>query len=55
MSDLVETPEDCFSHNEAHFIFHRSATVAGESGLFSGVQLRHSALERNKRCLLAYL
>ena len=37
------------------FIFHRSATVAGESGLFSGVQLRHSALERNKRCLLAYL
>ena len=36
-------------------IFHRSATVAGESGLFSGVQLRHSALERNKRCLLAYL
>lgn len=33
----------------------RSATVAGENGLFSGVQLRHSALERNKRCLLAYL
>lgn len=32
-----------------------SATVAGESGLFSGVQLRHAALERNKRCLLAYL
>lgn len=32
-----------------------SATVAGENGLFSGVQLRHSALERNKRCLLAYL
>ncbi|KAK3608662.1 hypothetical protein CHS0354_042674 [Potamilus streckersoni] len=32
-----------------------SATVAGESGLFSGVQVRHAALERNKRCLLAYL
>ncbi|KAH3858883.1 DNA replication complex GINS protein PSF1-like isoform X2 [Dreissena polymorpha] len=32
-----------------------SATVAGESGLFSGVQLRHAALERNKRCLLAYI
>ncbi|XP_052767582.1 DNA replication complex GINS protein PSF1-like [Mya arenaria] len=32
-----------------------SATVAGESGLFSGVQLRHAALERNKRCILAYL
>ncbi|CAC5403036.1 DNA replication complex GINS protein PSF1-like [Mytilus californianus] len=32
-----------------------SATVAGENGLFSGVQLRHAALERNKRCLLAYI
>ncbi|KAL5009104.1 hypothetical protein ScPMuIL_014685 [Solemya velum] len=32
-----------------------SATVEGEKGLFSGVQLRHAALERNKRCLLAYL
>ncbi|XP_074662145.1 DNA replication complex GINS protein PSF1-like [Tubulanus polymorphus] len=31
-----------------------SSTVAGESGLFAGIQLRHAALERNKRCLLAY-
>ncbi|GAB1601434.1 DNA replication complex GINS protein PSF1-like [Argonauta hians] len=30
-------------------------TVAGEAGLFSSVQVRHAALERNKRCLLAYL
>ena len=32
-----------------------SSTVAGETGLFSGIQLRHAALERNKRCVLAYL
>ncbi|XP_033636748.1 DNA replication complex GINS protein PSF1-like [Asterias rubens] len=32
-----------------------SATVEGERGLFSGVQFRHTCLERNKRCLLAYL
>ncbi|KAK3092277.1 hypothetical protein FSP39_000637 [Pinctada imbricata] len=46
------------SVSDVTFIFHqyeRSATVAGEGGLFSGVQLRHAALERNKRCLLAYL
>ncbi|CAI9730731.1 Hypothetical predicted protein [Octopus vulgaris] len=30
-------------------------TVAGEAGLFSSVQVRHAALERNKRCLLTYL
>ncbi|CAH1792103.1 unnamed protein product [Owenia fusiformis] len=29
--------------------------VQGEAGLFSGVQIRHAALERNKRCILAYL
>eukprot|EP00112_Aurelia_sp_Birch-Aquarium-sp1_P023896 Seg731.12 transcript_id=Seg731.12/GoldUCD/mRNA.D3Y31 product="DNA replication complex GINS protein PSF1" protein_id=Seg731.12/GoldUCD/D3Y31 len=32
-----------------------SAAVEGEQGLFSGVQLRHASLERNKRCILAYL
>ena len=32
-----------------------SATVAGESGRIAGVQLRHASLERNKRCLLAYV
>lgn len=29
--------------------------TAGKVGLFSGIQLRHTALERNKRCVLAYL
>ena len=48
--DLAKTQISLYS-----LFFLRSATVAGESGLFSGVQLRHSALERNKRCLLAYL
>jgi len=38
-----------------NLFLYRSATVAGELGLFSGVQLRHAALERNKRCILAYL
>jgi len=32
-----------------------AATHGGEQGLFSGVQLRHASLERNKRCLLAYV
>jgi len=32
-----------------------AASVDGEQGLFSGVQLRHASLERNKRCLLAYI
>jgi len=32
-----------------------AASVDGEQGLFSGVQLRHASLERNKRCLLAYV
>ena len=42
-------------YNIYEFYYCRSATVAGENGLFAGVQLRHAALERNKRCLLAYL
>ncbi|ROT72272.1 DNA replication complex GINS protein PSF1 isoform X1 [Penaeus vannamei] len=32
-----------------------NATVAGDVRYFSGVHLRHAALERNRRCLLAYL
>lgn len=32
-----------------------AASSDGEEGLFSGVQLRHASLERNKRCLLAYI
>ncbi|XP_046558074.1 DNA replication complex GINS protein PSF1-like [Haliotis rubra] len=48
---VLEEMKALFEHNQRDV----SATVAGESGLFSGVQLRHSALERNKRCLLAYL
>ncbi|XP_072045912.1 DNA replication complex GINS protein PSF1-like [Amphiura filiformis] len=32
-----------------------SATVEGEAGLFAAVQYRHNCLERNKRCLLAYV
>ncbi|XP_041370522.1 DNA replication complex GINS protein PSF1-like [Gigantopelta aegis] len=48
---VLEEMRALFEHNRRDV----SATVAGETGLFSGVQLRHSALERNKRCLLAYL
>lgn len=32
-----------------------AATVEGEGGRISAVQLRHASLERNKRCLLAYV
>ena len=48
---VLEEMRALFEHNQRDV----SATVGGETGLFSGVQLRHSALERNKRCVLAYL
>ncbi|KAK8386182.1 hypothetical protein O3P69_010716 [Scylla paramamosain] len=32
-----------------------NATVAGEAQYYPGIRLRHASLERNKRCLLAYL
>ncbi|XP_065662271.1 DNA replication complex GINS protein PSF1 isoform X3 [Hydra vulgaris] len=46
--------------NEMRVLFEENqkevaASVEGEEGLFSGVQLRHACLERNKRCLLAYI
>ncbi len=31
------------------------ATTDGEQGLLSGIQLRHTCLERDQRCLLAYI
>ena len=31
------------------------ATTDNEEGLFAGIQLRHACLERNQRCLLAYV
>ena len=31
------------------------ATTDGEQGLLSGIQFRHTCLERNQRCLLAYI
>ena len=31
------------------------ATTEGTKGLFTGIQLRHVAMERNQRCLLAYI
>ena len=31
------------------------ATANNEKGLFAGIQLRHACLERNQRCLLAYV
>ena len=32
-----------------------NATVAGEGGRFMSIHMRHVSLERNKRCLLAYV
>lgn len=31
------------------------AAANNEQGLFAGIQLRHASLERNQRCLLAYV
>lgn len=32
-----------------------TAALAGQQDLFPAIQIRHAALERNKRCLLAYV
>ncbi|XP_048585920.1 DNA replication complex GINS protein PSF1 isoform X2 [Nematostella vectensis] len=48
---VLEEMKALFEQNQREV----NATVAGESGLFSGVQVRHASLERDKRCLLAYL
>ena len=39
----------------AMLFYPRNAAVDGERNLYTGIQMRHAALERNKRCLLAYL
>ena len=48
---VLEEMGDLFQRNQEEV----RATSEGERGLLSGIQLRHAALERNKRCLLAYL
>ena len=68
--ELKRTPEDRISaYNEEHIrqvleemrhLFDENqkevrATTEGVEGLFSGIHLRHAAMERNQRCLLAYV
>ncbi|XP_035688590.1 DNA replication complex GINS protein PSF1-like [Branchiostoma floridae] len=48
---VLEEMRVLFEQNQADV----NKTVDGAPGLFPGVQLRHAALERNKRCLLAYM
>ncbi|XP_019636637.1 PREDICTED: DNA replication complex GINS protein PSF1-like [Branchiostoma belcheri] len=48
---VLEEMRVLFEQNQADV----NKTVEGAPGLFPGVQLRHAALERNKRCLLAYM
>ena len=48
---VLEEMGDLFQRNQEEV----RATSEGERGLLSGIQLRHAALERNQRCLLAYL
>ncbi|KXJ30034.1 DNA replication complex GINS protein PSF1 [Exaiptasia diaphana] len=48
---VLEEMKALFEQNQKEV----NATVDGESGLFSGVHLRHASLERDKRCLLVYL
>ena len=50
MSELVENPEDCFSHNETHFLF-------GVQNLFGGHNFRpftevvlENIKENERRC-----
>ncbi|XP_050725772.1 DNA replication complex GINS protein PSF1-like [Eriocheir sinensis] len=49
--DVLEEMSALFQKNQEDV----HATVSGENRYFPGIHLRHAALERNKRCLLAYL
>lgn len=48
---VIEEMRALFEQNQLEV----RATTDGEQGLFSGIQLRHACLERNQRCLLAYV
>ena len=48
---VIEEMRTLFEQNQLEV----RATTGGEQGLFSGIQLRHGCLERNQRCLLAYV
>ena len=48
---IIEEMNALFEQNQLEV----RATTDGEQGLFSGIQLRHASLERNQRCLLAYV
>ncbi len=48
---IIEEMRTLFEQNQLEV----RATTDGEQGLFSGIQLRHACLERNQRCLLAYV
>ncbi|CAI8043621.1 DNA replication complex GINS protein PSF1 [Geodia barretti] len=48
---VVEEMRALFEQNQLEV----RATTDGERGLLSGIQLRHACLERNQRCLLAYV
>ncbi|KDR19699.1 DNA replication complex GINS protein PSF1-like [Zootermopsis nevadensis] len=48
---VLEEMKALFEHNQRDV----NAHIGGDASYLSGVHLRHTALERNKRCLLAYL
>lgn len=48
---VIEEMRALFEQNQLEV----RATTNGEQGLFSGIQLRHTCLERNQRCLIAYV
>ncbi len=48
---IIEEMRTLFEQNQLEV----RATTNGEQGLFSGIQLRHACLERNQRCVLAYV
>ncbi len=49
---ILEEMNSLFEQNQLEV---RATTNEGEQGLFAGIQLRHACLERNQRCLLAYV
>ncbi len=49
---VLEEMNSLFEQNQLEV---RATTAENEQGLFAGIQLRHACLERNQRCLLAYV
>lgn len=52
---VLEEMKGLFDENQKEVRLTARGSTSGEQGLLSGIQFRHTCLERNQRCLLAYI